>query len=78
LKYINLQESDIKLAEIIAEMTTTASEVILTDRGLPVARIVPYQSSATSVKNYPLRGMPITISDTFDEPMSELWDALGE
>ncbi|MDJ1169642.1 type II toxin-antitoxin system prevent-host-death family antitoxin [Roseofilum sp. BLCC_M154] len=78
MKYINLQESDIKLAAIIEEMNITQSEVILTNRGLPVARIVPYQSSATSAKNYPLRGMPITISDTFDEPMSELWDALGE
>ncbi|MDJ1177803.1 type II toxin-antitoxin system prevent-host-death family antitoxin [Roseofilum sp. BLCC_M91] len=78
MKYINLQETDIKLAAIIEEMNITQSQVILTDRGLPVARIIPYKTSDTSVKNYPLRGMPITISDTFDEPMSELWDALGE
>lgn len=41
-------------------------------------QLFPYTTSDTSDKNYPLRGMPITISDTFDEPMSELWDALGE
>ena len=29
-------------------------------------------------KVYPLRGLPITISDDFDEPMSELWEALAE
>lgn len=32
----------------------------------------------TFKKTYPLRGLPITISDDFDEPMSELWEALGE
>ncbi len=29
-------------------------------------------------KIYPLRGLPITISDDFDEPMQELWEALAE
>lgn len=28
--------------------------------------------------HYPLRGMPLTISDDFDEAMPELWDAFGE
>ncbi len=28
-------------------------------------------------KHYPLRGMPLVIADDFDEPMSDLWDALG-
>ena len=32
----------------------------------------------TSEKTYPLRGLPITISDDFDEPMPEMWEALGE
>ncbi len=31
-----------------------------------------------SQKNYPLRGLPITISEDFDEPMPELWEALTE
>ena len=32
----------------------------------------------TSEKAYPLRGLPITISDDFDEPMSDMWEALAE
>jgi hypothetical protein len=32
----------------------------------------------TPEKTYPLRGLPITISDDFDEPMPELWEALAE
>jgi len=31
----------------------------------------------TERKHYPLRGMPLVIADDFDEPMSDLWDALG-
>lgn len=29
-------------------------------------------------KVYPLRGLFITISDDFDEPMPELWEAIAE
>ncbi|MEB3192991.1 MAG: hypothetical protein VKL42_21825 [Snowella sp.] len=29
-------------------------------------------------KTYPLRGLPITISEDFDDPMPELWEALTE
>jgi Protein of unknown function (DUF2281) len=32
----------------------------------------------TTTKNYPLRGMPIQIAPDFDEPMTDLWAALGE
>lgn len=36
------------------------------------------QAQTRSEKIYPLRGLPITISDDFDEPMPELWEALAE
>ena len=29
-------------------------------------------------KQYPLRGLPIQIAPDFDEPMTDLWTALGE
>ncbi len=35
-------------------------------------------SQINSEKTYPLRGLPINISDDFDEPMPELWEALAE
>ena len=28
-------------------------------------------------KKYPLRGLPIKISDDFDEPMTELWETFN-
>lgn len=78
MKYLNLQDNNPELTAIIDEIAANKSEVIITRNGLPVARIVPYSISETPKKNYPLRGMPITIPDDFDEPMPELWDALGE
>jgi prevent-host-death family protein len=77
MKYLNLQDNNPE-GQFIDEVAANQSEVIITRKGLPVARIVPYSISDTPNKNYPLRGMPIKISDDFDEPMPELWDALGE
>jgi prevent-host-death family protein len=78
MKYLNIQETDVTLTAIIDEIAANQSELIITRNGLPVARIVPYSISDSPKKHYPLRGMPITIAADFDEPMSELWDALGE
>ena len=78
MKHLDLEKTNIDLTVIIDEIAANQSEVVITRQGLPVARIVPYTISDASTKNYPLRGMPIKISADFDEPMSELWDALGE
>jgi prevent-host-death family protein len=79
MKYVNLEEpDDITLTALVDEIAANQSEVIITRKGLPVARIVPYSISDAPKKNYPLRGMPIKIAPDFDDPMPELWDALGE
>ena len=31
----------------------------------------------TPPNHYPLRGLPLEMSDDFDAPMTDLWDALG-
>jgi prevent-host-death family protein len=78
MKYLNLQETDATLTAIVDEISATQSEVVITRNGLPVARIVPCSSSNLATKYYPLRGLLITIVPDFDEPMSELWDALAK
>lgn len=78
MNYINVQDTDITLTAILNELTATQTEVVITREGIPVARIVPWQAKPTSTHHYPLRGMPITIADNFDEPMLEFWEALGE
>ncbi len=78
MKYLNLEETDITLTAIVDEIAANPSEIVITRKGLPVARIIPYSISDRPTKNYPLRRMPIKIATDFDEPMPELWDALGE
>ncbi|MBJ7898401.1 MAG: hypothetical protein GC158_00450 [Cyanobacteria bacterium RI_101] len=33
--------------------------------------------SVNEAKTYPLRGLPVMISEDFDDPMPDLWDALS-
>jgi hypothetical protein len=37
-----------------------------------------HHSTNNPRENLPLRGLPITISEDFDDPMPELWEALTE
>jgi prevent-host-death family protein len=82
MKYLNIQETDSTLTSLLDEVTATQAEIVITRNGIPVARIVPCEieqkAKQTAPQHYPLRGMPITISEDFDEPMPELWEALGE
>lgn len=73
MKYLNVQEVN---PAIVNEVSDSQSEIVITRNGIPLARIVPY--TPTRIKHYPLRGIPITISADFDEPMSDLWEALSE
>ena len=76
MKYLNVQEVNPSFAAIVNEVSVSQSEIVITRNGIPLARIIPY--TPTRIKHYPLRGMPITISADFDEPMSDLWEALNE
>jgi hypothetical protein len=38
---------------------------------------VPIASMPMTQGYYPLRGLPLTMAQDFDEPMTDLWDALG-
>ncbi|MFN6516380.1 MAG: type II toxin-antitoxin system Phd/YefM family antitoxin [Nostoc sp. CreGUA01] len=78
MKHLDIQEADSSLVALLDEVTTTQTEIVIVRDGIPVARIIPCELHYSSKQNYPLRGMPITIAADFDEPMPELWEALGE
>lgn len=40
--------------------------------------VATLQLTAHSSSDYPLRGLPLVIAEDFDEPMLEMWEALGE
>ena len=78
MKHLEIHSGDTTLASILEEVTATQREIVITQKGLPIARIVPCVKQSSVKQNYPLRGMPVIISEDFDEPMPELWDALSE
>jgi antitoxin (DNA-binding transcriptional repressor) of toxin-antitoxin stability system len=78
MKYLNIQETDVALTALLNEVTATQSEIVITRDGAAIARIIPCQIKQALPRHYPLRGMPITIAADFDEPIPELWEALGE
>lgn len=78
MKTLDIQETDTNFTALLDEVIATQGEIVITRNGVPVARIVPCGTKIFSTTNYPLRGMPIKIAEDFDEPMPELWEALGE
>jgi len=78
MKQLEIEEFGINLARLIDEVRTNHSEIVITRNGKPIARILPCESTSLAEHNYPLRGMPITFSKDFDEPMPELWEALEQ
>jgi prevent-host-death family protein len=78
MKYLNIQETDRTLTALLDEVTAKQAEIVITRNGIPVAHIVPCETKQTAPQHYPLREMLITISEDFDEPMPELWGALGK
>ncbi len=75
---VELKETDISLINLVDEVRKTGSELVISQDGIAIARLVPCQVESSSKTNYPLRGMPIEIADDFDEPMPELWECLSE
>ncbi len=78
MKNVELQKTDISLISLVDEVRETGSEIVISQDGIAIARLVPCQVESSSKTNYPLRGMPIEIADDFDEPMPELWECLSE
>jgi antitoxin (DNA-binding transcriptional repressor) of toxin-antitoxin stability system len=76
VKYLNIQETDSALTALLDEVTATQSEIVITRNGIAVARIIPCETKQALPQHYPLRGIPITIAENFDDPMPELWEAL--
>lgn len=75
-KSLNVSEARKEFPTLIDLVAVGRGQVIITRRGKPVARLVPYGKNVSREEVYPLRGLALRISDDFNEPMPELWDAL--
>ena len=74
---LSLSETRKHLPSLIDEVALHKAEIVITKRGKPLARLVPWLARPKSRK-HPLRGMPLWTSDDFNESTEELWEALKD
>lgn len=78
MKTLNVSEVRKALPTLIDEVATDHQEVVITRHGKPVAKLVPFDDDFSHDDLYTLRGLDIRIADDFDEPSSDLWQALQQ
>ena len=67
-------------ARELADMPMAEFQMELEKRGLNslLGSIEKSDKTNKQSEHYPLRGLPLQVSADFDEPITELWDALAE
>jgi len=75
MKTKTISEARKHLPELIDEVNEDLEAVIVTRWDQPVAKIIPFKQIDEGKGAYPLRGMPVKMSDDFNEPMDSLWEA---
>ena len=78
MKTLKISKVRQQLPALLKLIEKARESIMITRYGKPVASIIPFSGEATERNQYPLRGMPITISEDFDEPMPDLWEAQRE
>lgn len=78
MKTLTISDLRGQLPKLVEEVAATHEGVIITRRGKPRACLMPYECQPQGESRYPLRGLPITVSDDFDEPLPEMWEALSQ
>ncbi len=69
---VNIHEAKTKLSKLLSRVVL-GEEFTITNRGIPVAKLVPYTSSETEGNRQPGRlAGQIIISDDFDEEDEEI------
>ena len=65
------------LRETVFHELETADDLLLEDL-LQVIRSRKHTTTVDRSPNHPLRGIPIVIPADFDEPMTDLWEAIEQ
>ena len=77
MKTLSISEVRSHLPSVVEAVSQVNESVLITRYGKPVASIVPFRNKNTDdTTRYPLRDQQINVSDSFDEPIPELWNAL--
>jgi prevent-host-death family protein len=77
MKKFNVSEARQHLPSLVDDVAESGEEVLITRRGKPLARLVPFRAN-TGQKTSSLRELAIEIADDFDDPLPDLWEALDD
>ena len=69
MKRLNISEAKKTLPALGESVSTMRVPVVLLRYGKPAAMLVPMADQAELTNPYPLRGLPISMSADFDEPL---------
>jgi prevent-host-death family protein len=80
MRSLSVSSARSKLTSLLDDVLANHETIIISRKGKPVAQLTPipsgaYQDRAT---RFPLRGIPISIAEDFDEPVSGLWEVFEQ
>jgi prevent-host-death family protein len=73
MKSLSLSEARRTLPSLADDVVERGEEIVVTRRGKPILRLVPVAPEPPAMG---LRGLPVQISDDFDDPVEQNWEAL--
>jgi len=78
MRTLSVSSARSKLPSLIDDVLLKHESIVISRKGKPVAQLVPLAGDSSPRENslYPLRSVPLSIADDFDEPLPELWEAL--
>jgi len=76
MKKVNISEVRNHLPSLLDEITLSNETIVVTRHGKPVAKILPFRRGESKRQRYPLRDLPIRVSEDFDKPAPELREAI--
>lgn len=78
MKTLNVASARNRFSQLVDEVHESGDAVIVAKYGHPFVMIVPVATPQPSPSRYPLRGLPYSIAEDFDAPMSELSAMVAE
>ena len=78
MRTLSVSSARSKLPSLIDDVLVKHESIVISRKGKPVAQLVPLEGDSFPRENslYPLRSVPLSIPDDFDEPLPEVWEAL--
>lgn len=75
MESISISKVRENLPELVRQVSTTRQPIVLLRYGKPSAMLAPIVPDIVSDNPYPLRKIKISMSDHFDAPMDDMWEA---